>query len=113
MPEEDLENNIELLGVTALEDLLQDKVADCIRQFREANIKVWMLTGDKGETAENIGNSCGLIDNKKHRIFKLQGNEKTHLISQIETIFTEIKKMQSSQNSNETYQGQSECAFLV
>jgi magnesium-transporting ATPase (P-type) len=31
MPEEDLENNIELLGVTALEDLLQDKVADCIR----------------------------------------------------------------------------------
>ena len=31
MPVEDLENNIELLGVTALEDLLQDKVADCIK----------------------------------------------------------------------------------
>ena len=38
-----------------------------------------MLTGDKGETAENIGSSCGLIDYKKHRIFKLEGNEQTQI----------------------------------
>ena len=53
--EEDLEDGCELLGITGLEDLLQDNVAECIKQFRAAKIKVWMLTGDKGETAENIG----------------------------------------------------------
>jgi len=49
--EDNLEENIVLLGISALEDLLQDKFADCIRDLRAAKIKVWMLTGDKGETA--------------------------------------------------------------
>jgi P-type E1-E2 ATPase len=40
-----------LLGVTAVEDLLQENVAISINDFRSAGIKVWMLTGDKGETA--------------------------------------------------------------
>jgi magnesium-transporting ATPase (P-type) len=65
MPHEDFEGEITLLGVTGLEDLLQDDVKQCICEFREAKIKVWMLTGDKGETAETIGISCGLIDDKK------------------------------------------------
>ena len=38
-----------------------------------------MLTGDKGETAENIGASCGMIDKKKHMIFKVDSNEKKQL----------------------------------
>ena len=58
----EVENDIELLGVTGLEDLLQDNVAKCIKDFRTAQIKVWMLTGDKGETAKTIAISCGLID---------------------------------------------------
>lgn len=73
MPEEEMENSVELLGITGLEDLLQDNVAECIKQFRAAKIKVWMLTGDKGETAENIGQSCGLIDPDKHEVFKISG----------------------------------------
>lgn len=56
------ENSLQLLGVTGLEDLLQENVKNCIKEFKEAKIKVWMLTGDKGETAETIGVSCGLID---------------------------------------------------
>jgi P-type E1-E2 ATPase len=40
-----------MLGVTAVEDLLQENVADSISDFRRSGIKVWMLTGDKGETA--------------------------------------------------------------
>lgn len=43
-----------------MEDLLQDKVIDCITDFKDAGIKVWMLTGDKGETAHQIAFSCGL-----------------------------------------------------
>lgn len=65
MEPEEFEGEVTLLGVTGLEDLLQDDVKRCLVGFREAKIKVWMLTGDKGETAETIGVSCGLIDDKK------------------------------------------------
>lgn len=50
-----------MLAVTAVEDLLQDDVKDCIVDFRRAGISVWMLTGDKGLTAQEIGATCGLI----------------------------------------------------
>ena len=50
-----VEKDLFLLGTTALEDKLQENVHQCIEEFRRANIKVWMITGDKLETAENIG----------------------------------------------------------
>mmetsp|Transcript_36704 Transcript_36704/g.56268 ORF Transcript_36704/g.56268 Transcript_36704/m.56268 type:complete len:82 (-) Transcript_36704:323-568(-) len=54
--EEELDFKVEsdyiLLGVTGVEDLLQDNVKECIQNFMRAQIKVWMLTGDKGETAK-------------------------------------------------------------
>lgn len=56
-----LESNFELLGATAIEDKLQDGVSDTIEKLRKAGIKLWMLTGDKRETAINIGYSCKLI----------------------------------------------------
>ena len=59
---EDVECGYELLGITAVEDLLQDNVAKCIQDFMKANIKVWMLTGDKGATAQQIGKTCGIFD---------------------------------------------------
>ena len=49
--QKDIEKDFDILGVTAMEDLLQDRVKDCIQDFRDAGIKVWMLTGDKGDTA--------------------------------------------------------------
>lgn len=45
-----LERDLTLLGATAVEDCLQDGVADTIRSLREAGIKVWVLTGDKVNT---------------------------------------------------------------
>jgi phospholipid-translocating ATPase len=56
-----LETKLELLGATAIEDKLQKGVPDAIERFRRAGIKMWMLTGDKRETAINIGHSCRLI----------------------------------------------------
>jgi P-type E1-E2 ATPase len=50
-----------LIGVTAVEDKLQDDVPEVLADFLKANINVWMLTGDKLETAENIGRSCNLV----------------------------------------------------
>ena len=56
-----IENDMTLLGVTAIEDKLQEGVAESIEKIRRAGIKMWMLTGDKRETAINIGYSCKLI----------------------------------------------------
>jgi len=56
-----IERDFELAGATAIEDKLQKGVPDAIDKLRRANIKMWMLTGDKRETAINIGHSCRLI----------------------------------------------------
>lgn len=56
-----VELNLELAGVTAIEDKLQRGVPATIQQLRRAGIKIWILTGDKQETAINIGHACGLI----------------------------------------------------
>ena len=58
---ESVESELTLIGCTAVEDKLQDRVPRVIADLIDANIKVWMLTGDKLETAENIGFSCKLI----------------------------------------------------
>lgn len=58
---EKIETDLELLGATAIEDKLQEGVSDAIEKLTRAGIKLWMLTGDKRETAINIGYSCRLI----------------------------------------------------
>uniref|UniRef100_A0A8C6PYJ7 Phospholipid-transporting ATPase n=1 Tax=Nothobranchius furzeri TaxID=105023 RepID=A0A8C6PYJ7_NOTFU len=56
-----LEKNLLLLGATAIEDRLQAGVPDTIATLIRADIKIWVLTGDKQETAINIGYSCRLV----------------------------------------------------
>lgn len=56
-----IEHDFILLGATAIEDKLQDGVPDTIHTLQTAGIKVWVLTGDRQETAINIGMSCKLI----------------------------------------------------
>lgn len=56
-----VERDLELAGATAIEDKLQQGVPEAIDKLRRAKIKLWMLTGDKRETAINIGHSCRLI----------------------------------------------------
>uniref|UniRef100_A0AAV2MJC0 Phospholipid-transporting ATPase n=1 Tax=Knipowitschia caucasica TaxID=637954 RepID=A0AAV2MJC0_KNICA len=57
-----IETNLCLLGATGVEDRLQDSVPDTIMALREAGIRVWVLTGDKPETAVNIGYACRLLE---------------------------------------------------
>jgi magnesium-transporting ATPase (P-type) len=54
---------MDLVGATAIEDKLQDNVDSTIFKLKQAGIKIWVLTGDKIETAINIGYSCKLLDN--------------------------------------------------
>ncbi|XP_055729549.1 phospholipid-transporting ATPase IC-like [Salvelinus fontinalis] len=58
---EQIENNFMMIGATAIEDKLQDGVPETIAKLAKAHIKIWVLTGDKKETAENIGYSCELL----------------------------------------------------
>ena len=60
---EEIEKNLLLLGASAIEDKLQKGVPESIAQLAKANIKVWVLTGDKQETAINIGFACMLLHN--------------------------------------------------
>eukprot|EP00668_Euglena_longa_P001273 GGOE01001505.1.p1 GENE.GGOE01001505.1~~GGOE01001505.1.p1 ORF type:complete len:1133 (-),score=369.93 GGOE01001505.1:261-3659(-) len=60
---EEVEVELQLVGATAIEDKLQMGVPECIEGLRTAGIRVWVLTGDKQETAINIGFACALLHN--------------------------------------------------
>ncbi len=57
---EALEKNMELLGVTGVEDKLQEHVETTVERLKQAGMSVWMLTGDKVETAMRIAIRSGL-----------------------------------------------------
>ena len=59
-----VEHDLTILGATALEDKLQEGVPDAIQMLHRAGIKLWILTGDKLQTAIEIGYSCNLLTNE-------------------------------------------------
>jgi phospholipid-translocating ATPase len=69
-----LERDLELLGVTGVEDKLQDNVKGTFELLRNAGIKIWMLTGDKIETATCIAISTKLVARNQyiHQIAKCE-----------------------------------------
>ncbi|KAJ1950554.1 hypothetical protein EC988_004346, partial [Linderina pennispora] len=71
---EEIENDLLLTGVSAIEDRLQDGVPETIFKLRRAGIRVWMLTGDKVETAINIAKSCRLIDTDTVEVTRLDAD---------------------------------------
>uniref|UniRef100_A0A914E1L8 Phospholipid-transporting ATPase n=1 Tax=Acrobeloides nanus TaxID=290746 RepID=A0A914E1L8_9BILA len=83
---EEIEKDMVLLGATAIEDKLQDGVPATIANLTAANIKVWVLTGDKTETAINIGYSCKLLTEYKE-IFVIDGKEDHEVEIQLKDTF--------------------------
>ncbi|KAJ7335113.1 hypothetical protein JRQ81_013054 [Phrynocephalus forsythii] len=71
---EEIERDLLLLGATAIEDKLQDGVPQTIEILGRAHIKIWVLTGDKQETAVNIGYACHMLYDDMNDIFIVQGN---------------------------------------
>ncbi|KAI9141568.1 hypothetical protein BKA69DRAFT_1038322 [Paraphysoderma sedebokerense] len=67
-----IERDWTIIGATGVEDKLQQGVPETIQLLEKANIRVWMVTGDKKETAISIGNTCGLIP-KGHKVIVLDG----------------------------------------
>ncbi|KAI9692301.1 MAG: hypothetical protein M1822_006532 [Bathelium mastoideum] len=87
-----IEMNFKLAGATGIEDKLQEGVLESINKLCRANIKIWMLTGDKQETAINIGHSCGLMK-ADSKIFVLNdengsGDMRERISSSISTLRT-------------------------
>ena len=72
---DEVEKNLELLGVTGVEDRLQDLVPDSLRSIRAAGIHVWVLTGDKVETAVNIGHASSLLTTEMNCRYFTSGME--------------------------------------
>ncbi|KAF8608093.1 calcium transporting ATPase [Ceratobasidium sp. AG-I] len=69
-----IEKELFLLGATAIEDKLQEGVPETIHTLQMAGIKVWVLTGDRQETAINIGMSCRLISESMNLVIVNEEN---------------------------------------
>ncbi|KAL4948416.1 hypothetical protein BDW69DRAFT_92684 [Aspergillus filifer] len=81
-----IEQDLMLIGGTAIEDKLQDGVPDTISLLARAGIKLWVLTGDKVETAINIGFSCNLLTNEMELIvFNIPGDQRQRASQELDT----------------------------
>ena len=87
---ERVETELTLLGASAIEDKLQEDVVETIQGLKEAGIKVWMMTGDKFETAENVAAACQLFDPVKSRIFRLRTIEQFRELKRIPPVGSAI-----------------------
>ncbi|XP_014866919.1 PREDICTED: phospholipid-transporting ATPase ID-like isoform X1 [Poecilia mexicana] len=70
---EEVEQGMKLLGATAIEDKLQEGVPETIACLNLADIKIWVLTGDKLETAMSIGYSCNMLRDDMNEVFVISG----------------------------------------
>ncbi|WUR02579.1 putative phospholipid-transporting ATPase (DRS2) [Vairimorpha necatrix] len=69
-----LEKNLEYIGTTFIEDELQDEVKETIEMLKEAGIKIWMITGDKKETALSCAIDSGLMTNlRDNSVISIEG----------------------------------------
>ena len=81
---EEIEKDLLLIGATAIEDKLQDGVPDAIASLAQADIKIWVLTGDKLETAINIGYSCKLLTDEMREVFVIDADDAAGTQDQLE-----------------------------
>lgn len=86
---EEIETNLKLIGMTAIEDKLQEGVPECIENLSKARIKIWMLTGDKTETAENIALSCRLLTDEMI-LKKIEGENELDVIRELDIFRSEL-----------------------
>uniref|UniRef100_A0A8C3R9T6 Phospholipid-transporting ATPase n=2 Tax=Timaliidae TaxID=9173 RepID=A0A8C3R9T6_9PASS len=94
-----LETKLTLLGATGIEDRLQEGVPDAIQALRKAGMKIWMLTGDKRETAVNIAYACKLLESED-RIFTLKSQSRDACALVMSKILEAIQKNASVTKKN-------------
>ncbi|XP_014861118.1 PREDICTED: probable phospholipid-transporting ATPase IF isoform X6 [Poecilia mexicana] len=87
-----IENHLHLLGATGVEDKLQDKVPETIEVLRRAGIKIWVLTGDKHETAVSVSLSCGHFHRTMNILELLQQRSDNECAEQLRRLARRIKE---------------------
>ncbi|KAB1201997.1 Phospholipid-transporting ATPase 1 [Morella rubra] len=102
-----VETNLCLLGASGIEDKLQEGVPEAIESLRTAGIKVWVLTGDKQETAISIGYSSKLLTNKMTQII-INSNSKESCRKSLEDAIIVSKKLGTVAGAAENNGGSSE-----
>ncbi|KAK6747023.1 hypothetical protein RB195_000331 [Necator americanus] len=96
---EEMEKGMTLIGGTAIEDKLQDGVPEAIARLAEANIKIWVLTGDKTETAINIAYSCRLLTDDMKEIVVIDGQTHSEVEVQLKDTKTTFDRIMNNNNS--------------
>ncbi|XP_021144920.2 phospholipid-transporting ATPase VB isoform X2 [Columba livia] len=99
-----LETKLTLLGATGIEDRLQDGVPDTITALREAGIQIWVLTGDKQETAVNIAYSCKLLK-QGDTVFTINTESKETCESLLNLTLEEVRKNYEVEKSQKKFFG--------
>ncbi|XP_031713469.1 probable phospholipid-transporting ATPase VB [Anarrhichthys ocellatus] len=98
-----LETGLSLLGATGIEDRLQESVPDTIVALREAGIQVWVLTGDKLETAVNIGYACRLLE-EEDLLINMSCKNKLECTSILDCTLEEVRRYSEDPRNVDTTQ---------
>ncbi|XP_037635140.1 probable phospholipid-transporting ATPase VB [Sebastes umbrosus] len=98
-----LETDLSLLGATGIEDRLQESVPDTIMALREAGIQVWVLTGDKPETAVNIGYACRLLE-EEDLVINMSCKNKIVCTSILDSTLEEVRRYHKDPRNVDTKQ---------
>ncbi|XP_021078007.1 phospholipid-transporting ATPase FetA [Mus pahari] len=88
---EEIERDLMLLGATAIEDKLQKGVPETIVTLSKAKIKIWVLTGDKQETAVNIAYSCRIFKDGMDGVFTVEGTDRETVLEELRTARKKMK----------------------
>ncbi|KAL7578624.1 hypothetical protein ACA910_009770 [Epithemia clementina (nom. ined.)] len=86
-----IETNLHVVGATAIEDRLQEGVPDTIATLGKAGIKLWVLTGDKRETAVEIGYSTNVLTPSMH-VTEVTDLGELHVRTQVSMEFLSLVK---------------------
>ncbi|KAL6652954.1 hypothetical protein ACP70R_011879 [Stipagrostis hirtigluma subsp. patula] len=94
-----LEQNLHIIGVTAIEDRLQDGVPETIKLLRNAGINVWMITGDKQNTAIQIGLLCNLITSEPiGQLLPINGKTEDEILRSLDRALATMKSTRETKD---------------
>ncbi|XP_014871003.1 phospholipid-transporting ATPase ID isoform X1 [Poecilia latipinna] len=105
-----IEQDMKLLGATAIEDKLQEGVPETIALLSLANIKIWVLTGDKQETAVNIGYSCKMLTDDMTEVFIIGGHTVQSVRQELRS--ARERMMELSRGKTEGMEAWAEACFM-
>ncbi|OAD06830.1 hypothetical protein MUCCIDRAFT_34579, partial [Mucor lusitanicus CBS 277.49] len=103
---EEIETSLTLIGGTAIEDKLQEGVPDTIGVLAEAGIKIWVLTGDKVETAINIGFACNLLT-KDMLLISVNARNEEETMEQLRRSIEQVEEKSKTQKCALVIDGES------